>query len=333
MAGDTVTILGGGFSPTPGQNQVMIGGVQASVTSETEYEVKATVPYTLVSPQFVYVMLKRGDTQEVGNGFGAFWLNSPSSLFRLGPIPGQAPGSQLEQNDLAAEVPDTPLAKDYERYATAAEAVQGLLSKRGELLTSSGSAATTIEAAGSGMVLESRSTEGSGLRWVAPQRRITYSWGGLVGTSSGYLAANGTGASALGSGDWHGVPVQSEVVNITIYVQESVTGSALLNQFILYNNGSAIVTSGASLGLTEGGYKSHNVSSDVYPGDILTVQVVPSGSAGSIRVVAGVALRERGSPSAADIVGVTDTAETLVVGAHVRSPLDEVSALDSVIVK
>ena len=338
--GDVITILGGGFSPTPGQNKVMIAGAQATVLSESEYQLTAVLPVTLASSQFAYVMVKRGDTQEVGDGFGVLWVMPPVEISRFTPIPGQVPGSPLERNDLSAEAPDVPLAKDYERYASVAEAVQSLISLRGELLTSTGGSASTVGAVGSGMILEARSQEATGLRWVSPARRITYSWGALVTTNDGFLAANGTGASTLGSGDWHGIPVQSEIVNLTVFVQELVSPGTAIDQVILYKNGSAIITSGASLQLEAGNSATFNVSLNVVPGDVLTVYVNPgpiypaTGSpSGSVRVLVSVLTKERCNSKSADIIDTMDSVSTLITGSHLRSLPDAVSTSDSVSVQ
>jgi hypothetical protein len=188
-----VTITGSGFSPNPGQNDVVVSGSSGGITAESAVSITFTLPFLFAIGiiRDVHVLCR---VFNYDNGESAlFWIRIKANVDEVAlyatQIESAIPGPFEQTGE--EEAPRFFEARDFQRLAAALE----VFTKEpapGQVLSFDGTGlALPGGTPGSGSVLEADPADPSGLKW-ALQQDWMLPFGGQVAGANVLLAAGGT---------------------------------------------------------------------------------------------------------------------------------------------
>ena len=282
--GDTIEIQGAAFSPTFGENGVLIDGQAAGILSESDTLLTVQVPAGITTDSFVAVTVQRSDTLD--NVSSQAWSKALLADLRSGaaPVPGQVPG-ETEAEDPSPQ-PVIPQAQDYERMATLAEFIlYEVLGATGDLFASDGTPGLTPFGVGAAGLLLGADPGGlEGLVYAAAVRRLTWSWGKRIdagGGNNGPMVAGGDGDNPSAILGEHGAPLNVTLDQVTVLVDSFAAGDTL-DQVQVAVNGAVLYDSGAGLGVTT--FHQAALALAVVAGDRIEVRAFKAGVNGIMRL-------------------------------------------------
>lgn len=296
-AGDTVTINGIGFSPTPSQNRVTFSGFVATVTAASPTQLQATVPIiaSILDDAWLVVVVNR---PPFGPRTAAWLFRSLPAIATLADleIPGEIPGPGELENQ---EDPRVPEAKDHARLLTLAEFLLrdlALLSHDGTGLAEP-TRRNFLDVKGPpyGETLLCDPAQASGLAWGWAQES-TLAYGGTIlpAQATSRLTANGDQGQATA----HTGPTQqssladAKLFQVWFLVKRDVGPDTVDRVAILVNGGTAW-DSGTGLGLGADAVYAQDLGLDVEAEDTLEVWVARTGSSSTFRLAGGLRLGVR----------------------------------------
>lgn len=275
-----ITVTGTGFSATPGQNEVLVSGISATITLESAVSITFQLPALfalgIINNVSVGVQVVNLDNNEASDtryiwvkdsiaGVAAYGLAIPS------PIPGPAENTNEER-------PFFYEAIDFFKLNALVEVLVKNLAV-GQVLTSAGPGLRYPGGVpGLGRVLEADPAQDGGVRW-APQQDVTLEFGGQVPASNTFLVANGTQLDVAGSGSTiHAAPVAGTIDRGWVLWK----GAGTLDRIRILQNGAPILDTGPGLGVPPLVGISAVLAVPVAQGDEIQIEASPLGPGGQM---------------------------------------------------
>ena len=219
-AGDTVTVTGSGFSAAAGRNGVTVGGVAATVLTETATAIAVLVPAGITQDKFLDVVVS--NLTDATSATHRWWSKASLATLRALRLPVTVHG-QVEQEAGAttAQVAEVAEARDWERALSLLEVLQR------DTLTAKGYLAARATTATSPVV--ARAQQGmSGGRQLA-----------TTDTAEILLPANASDSIATSQGEGQVVLAAGKMVMIAILCRRATPTGSNINRVRIFVNGTA----------------------------------------------------------------------------------------------
>lgn len=151
---DSISLLGSGFSSTPGQNMVIIDGIGGVVTLDSATQVDVTVPGGVGIDRLVEVLLTNLD--DATQALWWWWVKDSTANLASKVLPVKIPFRDEIDKGLQNSDPRTAESKMFERYIAALELLAyDLVNAKGALATMSTTGLRQVAAGVLGDVLSS----------------------------------------------------------------------------------------------------------------------------------------------------------------------------------
>lgn len=242
----SVTITGTGFSPNPGQNDVVVSGSSGTITAESAVSITFTLPFLFAIGiiRDVHVPCR---VFNYDNGQSAlFWIRIKANVDEVATygteIQSAIPGPFEQTGE--DEFPRFFEARDMQRLAAFFE----VFTKEpapGQVLSFDGTGiAFPGGTPGAGSLLEADAAEPSGLKW-ALQQDLMLPFGGQVAGANVLLAANGAPATVTAGETKHVAPAAGTIDLVSLLYR----GAGTLDRVRVLVNTVVVFDSLAGLGI------------------------------------------------------------------------------------
>jgi len=286
-SGAAVSLLGSGFSATPGQNVVTVGGLPAAVTADAVAQVDVTVPGGVATDQHLEVVLTNLDDASTST----WWWWSKATVLAL--ATAVVPFKQPFVDEIDRAFPDDPrvaLATQFERWAAKLELVpKDLLILKGALFAGSSAGAVQVAPGLLGQVLSSLPS-GAAFATRAP---VTLQWGRFLAAATvaaTLMEAGARDTEAVVQATEEVAVFAGEIVSLSIF--GSVAGFSRVMTLELLVNGVVVQTylPRQGFGVGNNQYDTFFPGTAVAQGDRIEVRITKPNavSAGSWRAMAQV---------------------------------------------
>lgn len=287
-AGDTISLMGAGFSPTAAQNTVTVDGVPATVTLDSEPQVDVTVPVGVsAGPPHVQVVLVNLDD---GSAFTWWvWIKPSAAAISTADLPFKRPfRDEVDLGPLAtAENPGLALSKSFERIVAALELLdRDIVSTKGALATMAGAG---LRQATPGAIGEYLGTFSGGARF-GTRAPLSLHWGRLLlaaNDSDTLLEAGGTDGVSAVTATEEVATADGTLVLWQVFASNG-SFSNRVNVVSLLVNGSVVDTHDIDaedgVGLGPGDQRTFKVSVSLLAGDVVEVRVAKVNTSAAVGV-------------------------------------------------
>lgn len=324
--GDTITITGEGFSSVLADNTVLFGTTQGTVLTATTTVLTVEVPFLSEVDGFTVIGVMRDDIAQDQDTF-PFFVQADIATLQTERVAGQVPGPG---ESIAGEQPDVPTAKGFMRILQLAEWLRDeVITGKGDLMTRGAADLMRHMIGGDGCALEAQSADATGLRWTPTRHRVTLPYGREIQageTTSLALAANGHGATTATDIGEHVAPFNGTLDRVWALVEEEGSTDTL-DRVIVTLDGVSAHDSGAGLARTQDQQYTASTSIAVRAGQRIQMLTTKSGSAATMRIIAGLRIVQRVADPR-DAVEVSDTIARVANGT--RSVADTVTTSDAI---
>lgn len=295
--GDSVTIVGTGFSPHAGGNQVRFAGSAGTITAESETSITVTAPFIL---GFVNDTITGIDVQNLqqdaptGVGSAYCWVKPPAADIASDFPPGQTPGPHEVPDEDDPSIGD---ARDYERLMALIEFVtRSNLLAAGDVLSRDSTGLAGVTDGLAGQVLEALASEATGLRW-AWALDLCF-WYGLAmvanpGAAVRMVAMGDQNATVTGSpaNSRQTCPHAGRVDAVWVLVKNA-GATDTLDRVRVLRSGTSVHDSGTGLGLANNAsYRAELSGITVSEDQYLEIELTKTGTTDPIKFMGGVRVR------------------------------------------
>lgn len=294
--GDSVTIVGTGFSARAGFNEVRFGGMAGTITAESETSITVTVPFLLAFVNDTITSIDVENLQQDGSvavGSAYCWSKPPATTIASANPPGQVPGPNEDPN---VDDPAIGDARDYERLLALIEFVtRSNLLETGDVMSRAVDGLEPVTDGLAGQVLECLASEATGLRWAWALDLCL--WYGLAmvanpGAAVRMVAMGDQNATVAGSpaNSRATVPHAGRVDAVWVLVKNAGATDTLDRVRVLRSN-TVLHDSGTGLARANNGSYIAELSFSVSEDQYLEIELTKTGTTDPIKLMAGLRVR------------------------------------------